>query len=99
MLRQLPQESLGSSVLSVKVNVLPASPPDPALRPKIEGIEQVRADGEQSMFGKARGDARALTSFITNELEAPTVRKRLRWQACLGTFAHCRRSCRGSCTP
>ena len=78
MLRQLPQESLGSSVLSVKVNVLPASPPDPALRPKIEGIEQVRADGEQSMFGKASGDAKALTSFIINELEVPAVKQSLR---------------------
>ena len=45
--RQLPQDTLGPSVLSVKVNVLPASPPDASLRTKIDDIEFRRSDEEK----------------------------------------------------
>jgi len=50
MFRQLPQEAAGSSVLSVKVNVLPASPPDPALRADIEKLENRRSGSEKDML-------------------------------------------------
>lgn len=68
--RQLPQNSLGSSVLSVKVNVLPANPPDPALRPAIDNLESLRADREKDMFETAVAEFSALTAFVVNELEA-----------------------------
>lgn len=70
MLQQLPQNTLGPSVLAVKVNVLPASPPDPALRPAIDNLESLRADREKDMFETAVGEFSALTSFVVNELEA-----------------------------
>lgn len=68
-LRQLPQETLGSSALAVKVNVLPATPPDPALRTNVENIEYYRAGQEKDMFKSALGDVKALTDFVLNELE------------------------------
>ncbi len=55
-LRQLPQDTLGSSVLSVKVNVLPANPPDPSLRAAIDDIEFLRSDKEKDMFEAVRAD-------------------------------------------
>lgn len=70
MFRQLPQSTLGSSVLAVKVNVLPASPPDPALRPAIDNLESLRADRERDLFETAVGEFSALTTFVVNELEA-----------------------------
>jgi hypothetical protein len=70
MLEQLPQDTLGSSVLSVKVNVLPASPPDPSLRPVIENLEGARSEKEKSMFETVSGEVSALSSFVVNELEA-----------------------------
>lgn len=70
MFRELPQEALGSSVMSVKVNVLPASPPDASLKADIDNIEFQRYDGEKHMFeAEAFGELRALTKFILNELE------------------------------
>lgn len=50
LLQQLPQDTLGSSVLSVKVNVLPANPPDAALRADIEDLESIRFDKEKAML-------------------------------------------------
>jgi len=70
MFRQIPQDTLDSSVLSVKVNVLPASPPDPSLRRVIEDMEYQRSDKEKDMFkSKAFGELRMLKVFILNELE------------------------------
>lgn len=70
MFRELPQEALGSSVMSVKVNVLPASPPDAVLKADIDNIELQRYEGEKHMFeAEAFGELRTLTKFILNELE------------------------------
>lgn len=69
-LQQLPQDTLGSSVLSVKVNVLPASPPDPSLRSAIDNLESARADHEKEMFETVSGEVGALSTFVVNELEA-----------------------------
>lgn len=70
MLEQLPQSTLGSSALAVKVHVLPASPPDPALRPVIDNLESHRADQEKDLFETAIGELSALTTFVVDELEA-----------------------------
>jgi len=70
MLQQLPQDTLGSSALAVKVNVLPANPPDGSLRPAIDNIESVRSSEEKDMFDSAVGEPSALTAFIVSELEA-----------------------------
>lgn len=70
LLQQLPQNTLGPSVLAVKVNVLPASPPDPVLRPAIDNLESLRADREKDMFENAVGEFNALVTFVVNELEA-----------------------------
>jgi len=67
--RQLPQDTLGPSALSVKVNVLPASPPDPSLRTKIDDIEFRRSDEEKELFDSAKGELKALLDFIVNEVE------------------------------
>lgn len=69
-LQQLPQESVGSSAIAVKVNVLPASPPDASLRTAIDDLEHIRSDREQSMLQSAMGDADALMNFVANELQA-----------------------------
>ena len=53
-MQQLPQESLGSSAVAVKVNVLPASPPDASLRTAIDDLEHLRSDREQSMLQSVR---------------------------------------------
>ena len=63
MFRQIPQEALGSSVMSVKVNVLPASPPDPALKEDIDNIEFQRYDQEKRMF-----ESEVLALFKSNVL-------------------------------
>lgn len=49
-IQQLPQDVLGSSALSVKVNVLPANPPDAALSNNIEALEATRSDEEKSVL-------------------------------------------------
>lgn len=67
--RQLPQESMRSDALSVKVNVLPASPPDPSLRHHIDDIEYQKSAHERRMFESAFGDLTALSNFVLNELE------------------------------
>lgn len=70
MFRQLPQEALGSSALSVEVNVLPASPPEPGLRANIDDMEHQRSDEEKNMFqSKAFSELHALKRFILSELE------------------------------
>ena len=50
LLQQLPQDTLGSSALSVKVHVLPANPPDAALRADIDDLEFLRSDRERDML-------------------------------------------------
>lgn len=73
-LRQLPQDTLGSKLLSVKVNVLPVSPPDPSLRNKIDSLERSRSDAEKGMFEAVRGMkrhhvCRALLLFLSRQLK------------------------------
>jgi len=73
--RQTPQEALGSSVLSVKVNVVPASPPDASLRARVDNIEYQRSDKErENVFESAFAEVRALTDFVVNELEVQIQR-------------------------
>lgn len=73
--RQTPQDALGSSVLSVKVNVAPASPPDPALRASIDNIENERSEKEATnVFESALAEVKALTDFILSELEVEIQR-------------------------
>jgi len=68
--RQTPQEALASSVLSVKVNVAPASPPDPSLRARIDNVEYQRSKKEKdNLFESALAEVKALTDFILSELE------------------------------
>ena len=57
MFRQLPQEALGSSALSVEVNVLPASPPEAGLRENIDDMEHQRSDEEKNMFQSKVGSS------------------------------------------
>lgn len=67
--REAPQEKLGSSVLSVKVQVVPASPPDPSLRATIENVESMRSAKEASLFKAATADLEELQDFILDEAE------------------------------
>ena len=69
----LPQDTLGSSVLAVKVNVLPANPPDSSLKPAIDNLETLRADREKDMFESVR--ACSLSS------EACLAKRVLLWKA------------------
>jgi len=69
MFRQLPQDTVGSAVMSVKVNVLPGSPPDPILREDIEDVEFLRSDREKDMFDAALTGPKMLINFILNEME------------------------------
>jgi hypothetical protein len=68
MLQQLPQDTLGSSALAVKVNVLPANPPDGSLRPAIDNIESVRSSEEKDMFDSVRSwacmESRTSVTFL-----------------------------------
>lgn len=70
LLRQLPQDTLGSEVLAVRVNVLPVSPPDASLKEQIDTIEHKRSEAEKKMFQSALGEVKSLTDFMINELEA-----------------------------
>ena len=49
-LRQIPQETLRAKVLSMKVNVMPASPPDASLKTSIDTLEHFRSDAEGKML-------------------------------------------------
>lgn len=69
-IQQLPQDVLGSSALSVKVNVLPANPPDAALSNNIEALEATRSDEEKSVLESAVSEVGALKEFVLNELQA-----------------------------
>lgn len=69
-IQQLPQDVLGSSALSVKVNVLPANPPDVALSNNIEALEATRSDDEKSVLESAVSEVGALREFVLNELQA-----------------------------
>jgi len=74
--RQAPQEALGSSVLSVKVNVVPANPPDASLRARIDDIEYQRSDKEKEhIFEAAHAEISALTDFMLSELEVQIQRQ------------------------
>ena len=54
MLRQLPQDIVGASALSVKVNAFAPNPPDPMLRADIDDIESLRSNKESDMFESVR---------------------------------------------
>jgi len=69
MLRQLPQDIVGASALSVKVNAFAPNPPDPMLRADIDDIESLRSNKESDMFESALEDLKALSSFVMKELE------------------------------
>lgn len=68
-LQQLPQETQSASALAVKVNVLPASPPDATLKADIDDLEFLRSDKEKVMVESAIGDSRALLTFVLDELQ------------------------------
>ena len=51
--RQAPQSD-GAPALSVKVSVMPPSPPDPALKASIDNMEYRRSDEERAGFEQAR---------------------------------------------
>jgi len=73
--RQAPQEAAGSSVLSVKVDVVPASPPSASLRARIDDIEYQRSASEkEDIFESARAEAKALSDFVVNEFEVQIQR-------------------------
>lgn len=74
--RQAPQQAAGSSVLSVKVNVVPASPPDASLRARVDSIEFQRSDEEkENIFEAAHAEVKSLADFILNELEVQIKRQ------------------------
>jgi len=76
LFRQAPQEALGSSVLSVKVNVVPASPPDASLRSALDSIEYQRSDKEkENIFETALAEVKSLTDFILSEFEVQIQRQ------------------------
>lgn len=72
--REAPQEKLGPSVLSVKVQVVPASPPDPSLRATIENMESTRSAMEARFFKAATADLQELQDFILDEAEVQLQR-------------------------
>ena len=55
---------------SVRVTVLPVSPPDPALRGGIDAIEEKRSALEAQLFEQATTEVGDLTAVILAELEA-----------------------------
>jgi len=67
--RQLPQHTMAGSLASVKINVIPESPPDPSLKAAIDDVEHRRDDLEKHMFDMALGELKGLTNFILSELE------------------------------
>lgn len=69
MLRQLPQDTVGSSALSVKVNAFAPNPPDVMLRADIDDIESLRSNKESDMIESALEDLKALSNFVIKELE------------------------------
>ena len=46
--------SVAADEPSVRVSVMPAAPPDPVLKGKMDDIEELRAKAEKSMFEQAR---------------------------------------------
>jgi len=70
LLGALSQDRPGDSVLSLKVKVQSASPPDPLLRTAIDDLESLRSGREKEMLESARGEAQALVDFVINELQA-----------------------------
>jgi hypothetical protein len=75
LFRQTPQASTGSSVLSMKVNVVPASPPDASLKARVDSIEFQRSDEEKIMFKEAHEEVKSLADFVLNELEVQMKRQ------------------------
>lgn len=75
LFRQTPQASTVSSVLSVKVNVVPSSPPDASLKSRVEGIEFQRADKEKIMFEEAHAEVQSLSALVLSELEVQLKRQ------------------------
>lgn len=66
--RQAPQSD-GAPALSVKVSVMPPSPPDPALKASIDNMEYRRSDEERAGFEQAQAELKALTDFVVHELQ------------------------------
>lgn len=65
MLRQLPQDVVGASALSVKVNAFAPNPPDPMLRADIDDIESLRSNKESDMFESVRGRFSCIACWLS----------------------------------
>ena len=65
MLRQLPQDIVGASALSVKVNAFAPNPPDPMLRADIDDIESLRSNKESDMFESVRGRFSCIACWLS----------------------------------
>merc|ERR1712066_1136042 len=53
---------------AIKVNLIPAPPPEQSIQTKIEEIESARDVSEQQMFHEAREEMQGLTSIVVDEL-------------------------------